>query len=72
MFYNVLWGFSIDPPYFGYNYVEQENPVLCIFYVSGIFPNSNWPEIFRVLLFYHAKHLEHEKSTRWGPGAKRA
>jgi hypothetical protein len=31
MFYNVLWGFSIDPPYFGYNFAEQENPVLCIF-----------------------------------------
>jgi hypothetical protein len=23
MFYKVLWGFSIDPPYFGYNYAEQ-------------------------------------------------
>jgi hypothetical protein len=31
MFYNVLWGVSIDPPYFGYNSVEQENPVLRIF-----------------------------------------
>jgi hypothetical protein len=31
MFYNDLWGFSIDPPYFGYNSVEQENPLLCIF-----------------------------------------
>jgi hypothetical protein len=31
MFYNVLWGFSIDPPYFGYNPVEHENPVLHIF-----------------------------------------
>jgi hypothetical protein len=31
MFYNVLWGFSIDPPYFGYNSVEQENPILRIF-----------------------------------------
>jgi hypothetical protein len=26
-----LWGFSIDPPYFGYNSTEQENPVLYIF-----------------------------------------
>jgi hypothetical protein len=41
MFYNVLWGFSIDPPYFGYNSAEQENPVLHIFLVSGTFPNSN-------------------------------
>jgi hypothetical protein len=33
-YYNVfidLWGFSIDPPYFGYNSAEQENPILCIF-----------------------------------------
>jgi hypothetical protein len=22
MFYNILWGFSIDPPYFGYNSAE--------------------------------------------------
>jgi hypothetical protein len=41
MFCNDLWGFSIDPPYFGYNFVEQENPILCIFDVSGTFPNSN-------------------------------
>jgi hypothetical protein len=26
-----LCGFSIDPPYFGYNSAEQENLVLCIF-----------------------------------------
>jgi hypothetical protein len=31
MFYNVLWGFSIDPPYFGYNSAEQETPVFRIF-----------------------------------------
>jgi hypothetical protein len=31
MFYNVLWEFFIDPPYFGYNSVGQENPVLHIF-----------------------------------------
>jgi hypothetical protein len=30
MFYNVLWGFSIDSPY-GYNSAGQENPVLRIF-----------------------------------------
>jgi hypothetical protein len=30
MIYNVLWGFSIDPPYFGYNPVEQEN-LFCVF-----------------------------------------
>jgi hypothetical protein len=31
MFYNVLWGFSFDPPYFGYNSTGPENPVLRIF-----------------------------------------
>jgi hypothetical protein len=31
MICNDLWGFSIDPPYFGYNSAEQKNHVLCIF-----------------------------------------
>ena len=31
MFYNVLWGFSIDPLYLVDNSAEQENPILCIF-----------------------------------------
>jgi hypothetical protein len=31
MICNDLWEFSFDPPYFGYNSTEQENPVLCIF-----------------------------------------
>jgi hypothetical protein len=35
MFYNILWGFSIDPPYFGYNFARQENPVLRIFAFQG-------------------------------------
>jgi hypothetical protein len=30
MLFIDLWGFSIDPPYFGYISVEQENLVLCI------------------------------------------
>jgi hypothetical protein len=30
MFYNVLWGFSIDPPYFGYNSVKQKT-LFCVF-----------------------------------------
>jgi hypothetical protein len=30
MFCIDLWGFSTNPPYFGYNSVEQENPVLRI------------------------------------------
>jgi hypothetical protein len=35
MFYSDLWGFSIDPPYFGYNSAGQENPVLLIFTFEG-------------------------------------
>jgi hypothetical protein len=35
MFYNVLWGCSIDPTYFGYNSAEHENPVLRIFAFQG-------------------------------------
>jgi hypothetical protein len=42
------------------------------FYVSGTFPNSNWPGIFRALIFYHENHLEKNKSTRWAPEAKQA
>jgi hypothetical protein len=30
-----LWGFSIDPPYFGYNSAGQENPVLHILMFHG-------------------------------------
>jgi hypothetical protein len=30
IFYNVLWGFSIDPPYFGYNSVGQKT-LFCVF-----------------------------------------
>jgi hypothetical protein len=30
-----LWGFSINPPYFGYNSVEHETPVLCILMFWG-------------------------------------
>jgi hypothetical protein len=35
MFYIDLWGFSINPPYFGYNSAEQEIPVLCILMFQG-------------------------------------
>jgi hypothetical protein len=31
MFYNVLWGFSIDPSHFGYNSARQENAIWHIF-----------------------------------------
>jgi hypothetical protein len=36
MFYNVLQGFSIGPPYFGYNSAGQENQVLSIFKFQGL------------------------------------
>jgi hypothetical protein len=35
MIYNVLFGFFIDLPYFGYNSVGQENPILHIFKFQG-------------------------------------
>jgi hypothetical protein len=35
MFYNVLCGFSIDPPFFGYNSAGQGNPILRIFNFQG-------------------------------------
>jgi hypothetical protein len=37
MFCIDLWGFSIDPPYFGYNSAEREIPVLCILTFQGPF-----------------------------------
>jgi hypothetical protein len=41
MIYNVLWGFSIDPPYFGYNSRGKEKPVLRIF----VFQGPSWTQI---------------------------
>jgi hypothetical protein len=35
MFYNILWGFSIDTLSLVYNYAEQETPILCIFKYQG-------------------------------------
>jgi hypothetical protein len=35
IFFIGLWGFSIDPPYFGYNPAEQDNPVLSILTFHG-------------------------------------
>jgi hypothetical protein len=35
MFCIDLWGFSIDPPYLGYNSAEQEAHVLHIFTFQG-------------------------------------
>jgi hypothetical protein len=40
MFYIDLWGFSIDPPYFGYNSTEQETSILCILMFQGPFRNQ--------------------------------
>jgi hypothetical protein len=41
IFYNDLLRFSIDPPYFHYNYAEQENPILRIFMFHG----PSWTQI---------------------------
>jgi hypothetical protein len=30
MIFIDLWGFSIDPPYFGYNHAEQKT-LFCVF-----------------------------------------
>jgi hypothetical protein len=35
MFCIDLWGFSINPPYFGYNSAEQESPILYILTFQG-------------------------------------
>jgi hypothetical protein len=70
MIYNILWGFSIDPPYFGYNSTEYENPILRIFAFLG----PSWTQVdkgfFRALIFYHEKHLEEKESMRRGLEAK--
>jgi hypothetical protein len=34
---HVLWGFFVDPLYFGYNSAGQKNPVLHIFAFQGPF-----------------------------------
>jgi hypothetical protein len=41
LIFNDLWGFSIDPPYLGYNSTEHENPILCIF----MFQEPSWTQI---------------------------
>jgi hypothetical protein len=64
MFFINLWGFSIDPPYFGYNSTEQENPVLHILTFQGPSETQIDLRFFLALIFYHEKYLEHKKSTR--------
>jgi hypothetical protein len=71
MFYNVLWGFSIDPTYFGYNSAGLENHVLHIFKFQRPSQTPIDRGFFGALIFYHEKHQE-KKSMRRGPGAKRA
>jgi hypothetical protein len=46
MLFIDLWGLSIDPPYFGYNSEEQENPVLCILMFEGPFGTQIDPGFF--------------------------
>jgi hypothetical protein len=47
------------------------------FYVSGTFPNSNWPEIFQALIFYrdNLNEMGHEyqmSTSSMGPYPNRA
>jgi hypothetical protein len=69
MFYNDLWGFSIDPLILVIT-LQNRKPCFAYFDVSETFSDSNWPGFFQALIFYHEKHLEEKKSTRRGPGAK--
>jgi hypothetical protein len=62
MFCIDLWGFSIDPPYFGYNWIGK--PCFVYFDVSGTFLNLNWPGIFRALILYHENLLEHKEVNK--------
>jgi hypothetical protein len=67
--WNDLWGFFIDPPSFGYNSAEQENPILCILRFTNLHElKFNWN--FLELIFYDENHMEKKKSTRWAPEAK--
>jgi hypothetical protein len=69
MFCIDLWGFSIDPPYFGYNFVEHEIPVLCIFTFQG--PSRT--QIERGFLWHQflpEKQLEMKKHARGPPRPK--
>jgi hypothetical protein len=68
--YNVLWVFSIHHPYFCYNPIEQEIPILRIFKFQEPSRTQIDPG-FGALIFYHEKHLEHKKSTRDATRPKR-
>jgi hypothetical protein len=63
MFCIYLWGFSIDPPYFGYNFAEQEN-MFCVFLCFKNLPELKLTWDFWALIFYHENLLEYKKSTR--------
>jgi hypothetical protein len=71
MFFIDLWGFSIDPPYFGYNSADQGNPVLCILMFQRPSQTQFDLGFFRALIFYHENLLEHKKSTREAMRPKR-
>jgi hypothetical protein len=63
MFYNVLWGFSIDPPYFGYN-------SFCIFLRFRDLSRLKLTWDFLDVNILPREALEEKKSTRQGPDAK--
>jgi hypothetical protein len=70
MFYIDLWGFSIDPPYFGHYRIR--NTCFMYFDISGTFRNSNWPMIFMAWIFLHEKKHKDKKYESGPPGPKRA
>ena len=73
MYLDVFGDFPTDPLYFGYNSAGQETPVLCIFFVSGTYTDSNWPRIFRRSLFSKIWRYEALESSKrsWEEGKSR-
>jgi hypothetical protein len=64
--YNDFEDFPKDPLYFGYNSAEQENPILCIFLLSGTFPNSKVPGIFTMEVEDGLRQKDRRKWPREG------
>ena len=64
MFYIDFFGYTNDPLYLGYNSVEQENPVLCIFDFQGPSQTQKDLGFFSRAVFRQDKDLEHLDSKR--------
>jgi hypothetical protein len=72
MFCIELWGFSIDPPYLGYNYVEHKMPVLRILMFQGPFRTQNEVRLFLESLFFPEQQYETKEHTSRTMRLKRA